>query len=330
MKLLENLKAVLTSSKFFSNWWVLPLYFLTGANTFNVKCRDEGVLNLNRFEVKRILVALRDSLIKDISCIDKTFTTVNGFTLPLDKLFSLDYVMLKGFSKEGCLFDFLDVYWIHRVTGLKFKELRTGVVEVLCLGHYPLDDIDLRGKEVVDVGAYVGDSTLYFLYKGAEKVIAIELHPHAYEELLYNLEINGVKDKVIAINAALGGRRGYCRIPTDLDIDVTIGFNYLDRSIKEGVDVEIITLEDVLRHVKEPYLLKMDCEGCEYEVINYNFNLLTKFKYIFLEYHNVNISEHRKALEKLLNNFVCREIPYEVFTRKEELGVILCRNRELT
>ena len=148
MKLLKNLEAVLTSSKFFSNWWVLPLYFLTGANTFNVRCRDGGILNLNRFGYRRFIVALRDSLIKDVSCIDKTFTTVNGFILPLDKLFSLDHTVLQSFSKEGCLFDFLNTYWIHRITGLKFKELRTGVVEVLCLGHYPLDDIDLRGRRL--------------------------------------------------------------------------------------------------------------------------------------------------------------------------------------
>jgi len=97
---------------------------------------------------------------------------------------------LRALSKEGCVFDFVNGYWVHRVSGLKFKELRTGVVEVLCLGHYPLDNIDLRGREVVDVGAFVGDSTLYFLYKGAERVIAIEPHRGAYEEMLYNLKLN--------------------------------------------------------------------------------------------------------------------------------------------
>jgi len=144
-------------------------------------------------------------LIKDISCFNRTFTSTNGSTYPLDKLFTLDYIILKGLSKEGCIFDHVDSYWVHRVSGLKFKELRSGIVEVLCLGHYPLDDINLRGREVVDVGAFVGDSTLYFLYKSAEKVIAIEPHRGAYEEMLYNLKLNGLEHKVIAINAALGG-----------------------------------------------------------------------------------------------------------------------------
>jgi len=74
----------------------------------------------------------------------------------------------------------------------------------------------------------------------------------------------------------------------------------------------------------------MDCEGCEYEVINHNFNLLTKFKYIFLEYHDADVDKHRKALEKLLNEFTCQEIRYEMFVHKKENGVLLCKNKELT
>jgi len=69
MKFLKNLKAILTSSKLISNWWVLPFYFLIGANEFKVKCYDGGILNLNRFGCKRFIVALRDSSPKDIRCV---------------------------------------------------------------------------------------------------------------------------------------------------------------------------------------------------------------------------------------------------------------------
>ncbi|MEL9997917.1 MAG: FkbM family methyltransferase, partial [Sulfolobales archaeon] len=273
----------------------------------------------------------RDSLIKDISCFNRTFTTTNGSTYPLDKLFTLDYIILKGLSKEGCIFDHADSYWVHRVSDLKFKELRSGIVEVLCLGHYPLDNINLRGKEVVDAGAFVGDSTLYFLYKGAEKVIAIEPHRGAYEEMLYNLKLNGLEHKVIAINAALGGMERTLRTPVNLSIDETfLGFDYLGANTEDGIEIKVITLKDAMKYVKDPYLIKMDCEGCEYEVINHSFDVLTKFKYIVLEYHNADISEHRKTLGKLSNNFICREIPYELFAYEGGRGVMLCRNRELT
>jgi hypothetical protein len=40
-----------------------------------------GDLTLNRFEYRRFIVALRDSLIKDVSCVDRTFTSTNWFYL---------------------------------------------------------------------------------------------------------------------------------------------------------------------------------------------------------------------------------------------------------
>jgi len=45
-----------------------------------------------------------------------------------------------------------------------------------------------QSKSVVDIGAFVGDTAIYFAIKGAEKVIAIEPHPGAYEELAENIE----------------------------------------------------------------------------------------------------------------------------------------------
>jgi len=108
-------------------------------------------------------------------------------------------------------------------------------------------------------------------------------------------------------------------------VNETIGFNYLRGEVKEGIDVEVITLEDVLRYVKEPYLLKMDCEGCEYEVINYSFNYLLKFKYIILEYHDANLSEHKQALDRLSKELECRKINYELLNQQIQ-GVMLCKD----
>jgi len=48
--------------------------------------------------------------------------------------------------------------------------------------------VDVKNKSVVDIGAFVGDTAIYFAIKGAEKVIAIEPHPGAYEELAENIE----------------------------------------------------------------------------------------------------------------------------------------------
>jgi len=43
VKLLRNLRGVLTSREFFSNWWFLPLKFVSGVDKFVVRCRDGGI-----------------------------------------------------------------------------------------------------------------------------------------------------------------------------------------------------------------------------------------------------------------------------------------------
>jgi len=48
--------------------------------------------------------------------------------------------------------------------------------------------VDVKNKSVVDIRAFVGDSAIHFAIKGAEKVIVIEPHPGAYEELAENIE----------------------------------------------------------------------------------------------------------------------------------------------
>jgi len=48
--------------------------------------------------------------------------------------------------------------------------------------------LDVKGKVVIDVGAYIGDSAIYFALKGARKVIALESHPGTFAEMLDNIK----------------------------------------------------------------------------------------------------------------------------------------------
>jgi methyltransferase, FkbM family len=75
--------------------------------------------------------------------------------------------------------------------------------------------VDVRNRDVVDVGAFVGDTAVYFIKRGAHKVLAIEPHPRAFNELIRNIRINGLQGRVVPINAALGVGRAlstYLRI----------------------------------------------------------------------------------------------------------------------
>jgi len=88
-----------------------------------------------------------------------------------------------------------------------FKPLCAGFsLETFVLGDYEVPEAlsGLKGRDVIDVGASVGDSALYFVLNGARKVIAIEPLPNVAKCAEENLKLNGVTDEVKLINAALG------------------------------------------------------------------------------------------------------------------------------
>jgi len=67
------------------------------------------------------------------------------------------------------------------------------------------DALNVNDHVVIDVGAFIGDSAIYFALKGAKKVIALEPHPGAYAEMLENIRLNNLEDRIIPVNAGLGG-----------------------------------------------------------------------------------------------------------------------------
>jgi FkbM family methyltransferase len=76
---------------------------------------------------------------------------------------------------------------------------------------------------VIDVGAFVGDTAMYFILKGARRVVAIEPLPANYEELLDNIHLNGIEGRIIPINAMVGSRRMIVEIPTNVPIYIRGG-----------------------------------------------------------------------------------------------------------
>ena len=117
----------------------------------------------------------------------------------------------------------------------------------------------LRGRDVIDVGANVGDSALYFVLNGARKVIAVEPLPKVARCAEENVRLSGATDKVKVINAALSDEP--VSVPCDYDVRLSGSFSTLKDS--GPCKVPGVSLDDLLSMVDDPYLLKMDCEGCE-------------------------------------------------------------------
>ena len=145
--------------------------------------------------------------------------------------------------------------------------------------------IDVSDRVVADIGAFVGDSAIYFALRGTRRIYAIEPHPGAYTEMLENIKLNNMEDKIIPMNLALGSVPGRIKIP-NVDISTTGGTYHGLRSDGD-VEVPMITLEQVMRdYGVEPDILKMDCEGCEFDVILNDYEHVRLFRELVFEYHS--------------------------------------------
>lgn len=143
----------------------------------------------------------------------------------------------------------------------------------------------LRPSErvVVDIGANTGDSMLYFVIKGASIVIAVEPFLVNFEILLKNIELNGLSDRVIPLNAIAGERDG----PTYISVDKEVNPGTKAAETDDGVRIERISLSSIVRRFQiRNGVLKVDCEGCEYGlIINTPDEDLGQFDRIVVEYH---------------------------------------------
>lgn len=144
-------------------------------------------------------------------------------------------------------------------------------------------DQDIIGKQVVDIGAAVGDTAIYFILRGAKEVIAYEPHQSSYELAVKNIEVNNFSDKCKVINAAIGKEAG--SIIIDSKSYKMFGSSFEDHNKGEVIPVK--TLHNIVQeHQINDALLKIDCEGFEYDIILSAPNeILSRFNFILIEYH---------------------------------------------
>ncbi len=71
----------------------------------------------------------------------------------------------------------------------------------------------------MDIGGNIGDTALFFAKAGAD-VISFEPVKHLYDLAVKNVEINeDVKNKIILVNKAIGGKRGVLHFDDSSIID---------------------------------------------------------------------------------------------------------------
>lgn len=154
-----------------------------------------------------------------------------------------------------------------------------------------IDKLIETGDTLWDIGSHVGVYTLYAAKKGAGRVYAFEASPHNYGALIRNVIVNGVDDKVVAMNLAMSDHSGVERLlfgsfqPGSFSTLQTNGGSHPEARETGIQHVFAMSGTDFVRQVpgSDPDHIKLDVDGNEAEILNGLDGLLAKIKSLSIE-----------------------------------------------
>lgn len=152
--------------------------------------------------------------------------------------------------------------------------------------------LPVKDKVVVDIGANIADSSIFFALQGARKVIALEPFPGIYQVAKKNIEENDLSEAITILLAGCAGIRA------SISLDPNLTTKWLLEKSENGDTIPLVTLECLLQEydIGQDAVLKMDCEGCEYDaIILCHEETLRRFGTVQIEYH----SGYKRLKEKL-------------------------------
>lgn len=143
-------------------------------------------------------------------------------------------------------------------------------------------DLPIEGETVVDIGANVGETALYFLLRRAARVIALEPNPFAFALAEPNLALNGYRGAATLLEVAGSDIDGEIRLAPSVRTNV----NRPLESRPDGRPVPTVSLSTLVdRYGLGRAVLKLDCEGAEYRILACPADTLRHFHTIGGEYH---------------------------------------------
>lgn len=137
-----------------------------------------------------------------------------------------------------------------------------------------LSHLDLTDGIVVDVGAHIGNHTIYFASVMGLRTVAIEPRPESFHLLQMNVAANGVTELVEAHQVALGASAGRASL-VQRDPNNTGAFR---TEVSQTGDVRVVPLDELISTGARVSLLKIDVEGAERSVLDGAASILTTFR----------------------------------------------------
>ena len=170
---------------------------------------------------------------------------------------------------------------------------------------------------VIDIGANIGTSCLFFSkIDNVEKIYAFEPVPQTFQQALINFELNKEISKVVQFNNYGLGKNDREEVflfdknvkgNTGVRGQMSTSFN-LENVIETKVKIKNASEQIKFILAANPLakiVLKMDCEGGEYEIFESltESGMIAKIDYLMMEWHDKGADLFEEILIK--NGFIC-------------------------
>jgi FkbM family methyltransferase len=201
------------------------------------------------------------------------------------------------------------VFTVETRSGLRVQapgdpQARTPLLEVLSDDVYRLGSIDWASAGpaiVLDIGAHVGSFTCALAQRaGLARFVCVEPSPVTSDWLARNLEANKLSERVTIVRAAVASTDGEGTLWEAGDAS---GESSTIKGKGRPVPVRTVSLESLVSCAGgPPDVVKLDCEGGEYDAILSSPDWCWKqVRYLFLEHHPV--AGH--CFDELVNRLHC-------------------------
>ena len=189
--------------------------------------------------------------------------------------------------------------------------------------EYEVPGFEIKEDDtIIDIGGHIGLFMLFckqFCHKG--KIYCFEPALDNYRIFLDNIKLNNFKN-IFPFNTAVSKQDG--NIPLYLNDDASGHSLFLKNS--NSIQVDSITLQKIfdLNNIKKCNLLKLDCEGSEYEIIDSlpdsYFSMINK---IIIEYHFAE--KYPKLLTNLIKKLERISFSLDIKKLSDDMGLIFAK-----
>ncbi|MEM0201223.1 MAG: FkbM family methyltransferase [Candidatus Micrarchaeaceae archaeon] len=306
--IIKNINGYIIKRKIVKNWYQIPLFKL------NIK--------------REINLELRSGFVKN-------FQTYNEYldfwrTKLAEKEFFKNVAKMKINIKSQTI----EILWHGKWVKIFYNSIKQFENAIFLIKEQFIEEqykcLNIKNKIVIDIGANVGDTAIYFALMGAKHVYSFEPYPYSYRLGVKNIKLNNLDNKITFFNIGLGKNSKKINIYKNYENTFATEL----KNFKNGIPIKIKSLEEILKYIKnKDAIMKIDCEGSEYNLIlNTNKKSLRKFQEIIIEYHY----GYKNLVKKIKNAGFRIKIKRPIFSINSEMeiknikrGIIYCKRIEI-